>query len=275
MTVEAVPKKVKADGSSGESDWNPRVDRWTGRTRAPLDILALFTIWLSCTPISTMLTFSSYRVWWITARLGLSVVYAIDIGVRAVLSKRPLRYVMAHPLSALVVLLPPLRLVFSIRLLRTMFRKGNLLEFLAVAVLVVLNFAFLVVVFEHGADGASITSVPVALWWTACTVSTVGYGDYTPVTVGGRIVAVLIMGVGLTTVAVITAQIASSFMDQAAARREIADRAEGTGDEVEIAPSIPEASPAGDTSENEHSRHLRVIDRLQAIEDLLRSEDRT
>lgn len=257
---------------SVQAPWDQKVDRWTSRTRAPLDILALVTIWLSCTPISMMLDFSSYRIWWITARLALSVIYAIDIGVRAVLSKRPLRYVMAHPLSALVVLLPPLRLLFSIRLLRTMFRKGNLFEFLAVAVLVVLNFAVLVVVFEHAAPGASITSVSIALWWTACTVSTVGYGDYTPVTAGGRIVAVLIMGVGLTSVAVITAQIASSFMDQAAARREIA---EGAGTSAPSAPAIPEQSPAEADSSEEHARHLRVIGRLEAIEELLRSEDRT
>ena len=275
MTIGTESETLKVDESGDDAIWNPRVDRWTARTRAPLDILALLTIWLSCTPITTMLNFSTYRMWWITARLSLSVIYAIDIGVRALLSKRPLRYVMAHPLSALVVLLPPLRLVFSIRLLRAMFRKGNLLEFLAVAVLVVVNFALLVVVFEHGATGASITSVPIALWWTACTVSTVGYGDYTPVTIGGRMVAVLIMGVGLTTVAVITAQIASSFMDQAAARREIAEHTDGSGEVDLTASSNLEESPVGTMSEDEQARHLRVIDRLQAIEELLRSEDRT
>ncbi len=272
MNNESTAISAKVDGSSGETNWNPRVNRWTARTRAPLDILALLTIWLSCVPISTMLHFSSYRIWWVTARLALSVVYAIDIGVRAILSQRPLRYVMDHPLSALVVLLPPLRLLFSIRLLRTMFRKGNLVEFLAVAVLVVLNFAVLVVVFEHAAPGATITSVPIALWWTACTVSTVGYGDYTPVTAGGRIVAVLIMGVGLTSVAVITAQIASSFMDQAAARRLVAD---GNAAEVPNAPEVSEGPALASDATDEQARHHRVIERLQVIEELLRTEDRT
>ena len=48
---------------------------------------------------------------------------------------------------------------------------------------------------------------------------TVGYGDYFPVTTAGRVAAVGIMVLGLTTAAVITAQIASSFMDQAQSRR--------------------------------------------------------
>jgi voltage-gated potassium channel len=250
----------------GEQRWNDRVNRWTGRTQTPLNVLALLTIWLSVTPINVMLGFESHRVWWLIGRGLLSFIYAIDIVTRAVLSKRPLRYIAAHPLSALVVLFPPLRLVFSIRLMRTMFSKGNLVHFLAVAVLLVLNGAVLVVIFEHSAPNASITSIPIALWWTACTVSTVGYGDYTPVTVGGRIVAVCIMIAGLTSVAVITAQIASSFMDQASVRRE--EKSEQGDTDEKISESV------GSESE-ELERHHRLIERLQAIETLLRSEERT
>jgi len=50
------------------------------------------------------------------------------------------------------------------------------------------------------------------------TVTTVGYGDYTPVTVFGRITAVLIMLIGLLTLAVVTAQVASSFVAQGPSR---------------------------------------------------------
>jgi voltage-gated potassium channel len=271
MTTASASTDVTSAEDHGALRWPESVTRWTSRTKAPLDVLALLTIWLSCTPISTMLAFSSNRDLWLAARLSLSVIYAIDIGVRAVLSRSQVRYVMAHPLSALVVLLPPLRLIFSIRLLRTMFRKGNLLHFLAVAALLVLNLALLVVIFEHSSPKASITSIPIALWWTACTVSTVGYGDYTPVTTGGRIVAVVIMAIGLTSVAVITAQIASSFMDQAAARRQNPD---GDVAESAVLPLATEVSDVVEHAEEELARHHRLLERLQAIEDLLRSEDR-
>lgn len=249
---------------SEQQRWNERVTRWTERTQTPLNVIALLTIWLSVTPITVMLDFTSYREWWLVGRGLLSLLYALDIGTRAVLSKQPLRYVMAHPLSALVVLFPPLRLFFSIRLLRTMFSKGNLVQFLAVAVLLVLNGAVLVVIFEHSAPDASITSIPIALWWTACTVSTVGYGDYTPVTLGGRIVAVCIMLVGLTSVAVITAQIASSFMDQASSRRE-----SEVEDGAVVAPIRDEVNSA------ELELHHQVVERLEAIEAFLRSEEKS
>ena len=253
-----------SDDVSEQQRWNERVTRWTERTQTPLNVIALLTIWLSVTPITVMLDFTSYREWWLVGRGLLSLLYALDIGTRAVLSKQPLRYVMAHPLSALVVLFPPLRLFFSIRLLRTMFSKGNLVQFLAVAVLLVLNGAVLVVIFEHSAPDASITSIPIALWWTACTVSTVGYGDYTPVTLGGRIVAVCIMLVGLTSVAVITAQVASSFMDQASSRRE---------SEVEDGAV---AAPIHDVVNSaELELHHQVVERLEAIEAFLRSEEKS
>jgi voltage-gated potassium channel len=51
------------------------------------------------------------------------------------------------------------------------------------------------------------------------TVSTVGYGDYTPVTTRGRIAAVGIMAVGILTLAVLTAQVASSFVAQSSQPR--------------------------------------------------------
>ena len=50
-------------------------------------------------------------------------------------------------------------------------------------------------------------------------MTTVGYGDYSPVTMAGRVTAVFIMAIGILTLAVVTAQVASSFVDQATRRR--------------------------------------------------------
>ena len=51
---------------------------------------------------------------------------------------------------------------------------------------------------ERHAPGAHITTFGDALWWSITTVTTVGYGDFTPVTVGGRVVAVALMIGGVT-----------------------------------------------------------------------------
>lgn len=58
--------------------------------------------------------------------------------------------------------------------------------------------------------GGSMTSgLGNGLWWTATTMSTVGYGDRTPVTIAGRIVAVLVMLLSVLLVSVFTGIIAS------------------------------------------------------------------
>ena len=46
------------------------------------------------------------------------------------------------------------------------------------------------------------------------TVTPVGYGDYTPVTPAGRTTACFVMAIGLLTLAVVTAQVASNFVAQ-------------------------------------------------------------
>jgi voltage-gated potassium channel len=52
---------------------------------------------------------------------------------------------------------------------------------------------------EHEHQGANITDLGNAFWWAVETITTVGYGDYTPVTIVGRIIAVFVMfsGIGI------------------------------------------------------------------------------
>lgn len=57
-------------------------------------------------------------------------------------------------------------------------------------------------------------------WYAIVTVTTVGYGDKTPITVGGRIVGLLLMGMGVVLVAAVTGQIASFLVEQQMKRRE-------------------------------------------------------
>ena len=113
---------------------------------------------------------------------------------------------------------PPVRVIFSFRLVRSMFRRGHLGRFLLAAVVLVLNCAVIVYLLERHAPGANIRTLGDALWWSFVTVTTVGYGDFYPVTTGGRITACVIMGTGLLTLAVVTAQVASSFVAQGPSR---------------------------------------------------------
>ena len=52
-----------------------------------------------------------------------------------------------------------------------------------------------------------------ALWWAITTVTTVGYGDITPITPEGRMIAVVLMVTGIGVIGVFTATVASFFFE--------------------------------------------------------------
>jgi voltage-gated potassium channel len=67
---------------------------------------------------------------------------------------------------------------------------------------------------ERKAPRANIKSFGDALWWACSTVMTVGYGDRYPVTTEGRVIAVVLMVVGIGMVGVITASVATWMVSQ-------------------------------------------------------------
>jgi voltage-gated potassium channel len=69
-----------------------------------------------------------------------------------------------------------------------------------------------------------------------CTIATVGYGDYTPVTTGGRISATIVILTGLATISIVTATIASRFVSGPSDTQEIEHTEVSLGDiEVRLA----------------------------------------
>jgi len=53
-----------------------------------------------------------------------------------------------------------------------------------------------------------------ALWYTLVTITTIGYGDITPVTVPGKLIAVIIMFSGIVVFGAVSGQIASMLFDR-------------------------------------------------------------
>jgi voltage-gated potassium channel len=68
-----------------------------------------------------------------------------------------------------------------------------------------------VYVVEVGQNGA-IKGFGDAVWWAIVTSTTVGYGDVSPVTTEGRLIAVVLMLTGIGLVGVFTARVASLFV---------------------------------------------------------------
>ena len=67
-------------------------------------------------------------------------------------------------------------------------------------------------------DRQDYPNLGVALWWAVQTVTTVGYGDYVPHNTEGRIIGGLVMLLGVSLVAVVTASIAAAFVQSAKQR---------------------------------------------------------
>jgi voltage-gated potassium channel len=89
--------------------------------------------------------------------------------------------------------------------------KEEMLLFGFVALIMLYLSAVGIYYFENAAQPELFQSVFHSLWWALTTLTTVGYGDMYPITVGGRIFTFLVLMVGLGIVAVPTGLIATAL----------------------------------------------------------------
>jgi voltage-gated potassium channel len=74
-------------------------------------------------------------------------------------------------------------------------------------------------------DSETFPSIGSGLWWAVQTVTTVGYGDVIPKSLAGRLVAALVMLLGIGFLTVITASITSTFVSRSRHESSAADAA--------------------------------------------------
>ncbi|TDD44043.1 two pore domain potassium channel family protein [Nonomuraea terrae] len=150
--------------------------------------------------------------------------FAADYVIRLCLAERRGRFVVAHLPSLLVVLLPllrPLAVLRSLLLLTALMRRVTLPLRMRVTVYVSGWACFLALVggiavldAERDAPGATIVTLADALWWSLTTMTTVGYGDLSPTTGQGRLIAAVLMLSGIALLGVVTASIAAWFVER-------------------------------------------------------------
>jgi len=68
--------------------------------------------------------------------------------------------------------------------------------------------------FEQTAQPEAFSSIPASMWWAFATLTTVGYGDVTPITVGGKVFGAMITVIGVGMVALPAGILASAFTEQ-------------------------------------------------------------
>ena len=77
---------------------------------------------------------------------------------------------------------------------------------------------------EGGLQPETFGSIPRAMWWSVATLTTVGYGDVTPVTAGGKLFAGLTAVTGIGLIAMPTGILAAAFSDALQRHREVERR---------------------------------------------------
>lgn len=109
-----------------------------------------------------------------------------------------------------------LRVIRLIRMTRSLLiplvtqRNQTTLAGLLVAMVTILTLSsvFMLIV-ENGVQGANIITAEDAIWWAIVTISTVGYGDYYPVTSSGHVIGAVVIICGVSFFGIISGYMAS------------------------------------------------------------------
>ena len=223
------------------------LNRWRELTEWPLTIAALAFIsvyaWQVLADPGPLLGSAAAAMMW-----TIWAVFAFDYVVSLSLAPKRWRWFFTHFHELLIVVLPvlrPLRLLRLVTLLSVLQRAAGstlrgkvLLYAVGSSVLLVGVAALAMLDVERNAPGATITTFGDALWWAVVTITTVGYGDVSPVSNPGRFIAVGIMIAGIALLGTVTAMLAAWLLDrvetveeeaQLVTRQELADLVQEIG----------------------------------------------
>lgn len=104
------------------------------------------------------------------------------------------------------------RLFRANRLAQSFLGRTNLGTILGVTVLLLFGGAYAEYFFERSANPAHFSNFGEALWWAVVTTTTVGYGDKYPITLGGRIVASVLMLTGMGLIGTLAATFSNALI---------------------------------------------------------------
>lgn len=167
------------------------------------------------------------------------IIFSIEYILRIVFSEKKLKYIFSfYGIIDLIAILPfylsrgidlrSIRVFRLFRLTRTLklvkynkaikkfhqafiLIKNELVIFLIATFFLLYTSAVGIYYFEHIVQPEQFGSVFHSLWWAVATLTTVGYGDVYPITIGGKIFTFIMLMIGLGIIAVPTGLIASAL----------------------------------------------------------------
>jgi voltage-gated potassium channel len=205
-----------------------------------LIVLSILVVMLESVPGMT----EQHRILFQTAEWIFTILFTIEYIARIISVGRPLKYITSFMgivdllsilptyLSLFVVGTRSLIVIRSIRLLRV-FRIFKLARYISesmtlaramkaswpkifVFLMVVLTIVIIMGTVMYIVEGPEngFTSIPLSVYWCIVTMTTVGYGDIAPQTVGGQFIASIIMILGYGIIAVPTGIVSADYIQK-------------------------------------------------------------
>ena len=228
---------VGNNGSMSVLEISPRLATWRRRTDIPLLILAVGSLPLLLLELVANRLPDNDQRFLLIINVVVFFAFAVDYLVEFFISTDKPKYVKSQWASLLIVisqflaLLPALGFLGILRGSRALRVVGTVARVIGISAaskergrrffkekaasvafglagFTLISSAVAFTIAEDVGDQRRIQSFFDALWWSAATITTVGYVDIYPVTAAGRVIAVFTMVVGISTLAVVTARIA-------------------------------------------------------------------
>ncbi len=179
---------------------------------AILAVISVITIWSTHEYVNTI----DLVIW---------LFFVMDVTIRFIKTEQKKEYIKKYPLDIIAII--PLDSIFRLariarlfRVLRALailnhyfkpvyaiLRTNNLDKVIVVLFVVIFISAIPIRIIEP-----SIVTYTDAVWWAIVTATTVGYGDISPETVVGRLIAIILMVFGIGLIGLVTSSVATYFL---------------------------------------------------------------
>lgn len=162
-------------------------------------------------------------------------IFVLDFVIRCLLSKNKLSFIKNHYID-LIALLPLhfftnspygsllklmrvltylLRLIHNLR--DVLYTNGFIYSLGSASIITIIG-SFAIYFFERDSS-TTIKSYGDAFWWSIVTVTTVGYGDISPTTSAGRVIAIILMLSGIGFLSMLTSTVSTYFITKTDKKR--------------------------------------------------------
>ncbi|MDQ2670369.1 MAG: potassium channel family protein [Gemmatimonadota bacterium] len=210
--------------SENRPDPIDRVQRWEARTAWPMFVLSVVFFAASVWSLADDSLPVHLRAMLALLILGLWIYFIVDFVLRMTVSRRPVAFIRSRWYELISLVLPLLRpfLILAYLWRLPVFdrfgaagqRARYLVGVASFALLFVYTASTAVWFVERRDPDANIVDLGDAIWWGFCTIATVGYGDFTPVTTFGRVLAVGLMLGGIVVIGVTSAAFISALTER-------------------------------------------------------------